>query len=241
MDDDIAPTAVADDIEVLPRAVYLRGADALVLADLHVGRGDASNVTLPVGERRDLRERLEALLARTDPATTVFAGDLLHRFGAVTERSRETVEALRRCCADAESDPVFVRGNHDNALDTAVDDIREYYVVCDEPRTVVCHGHEEPTVDADRYVIGHDHPAIGIEGRRRPCALVAPEAYRGADVLMLPAFSRLAPGVEINDARADDLLSPLLDDLDDVRPVVYDEGREEALAFPPLGSFRLLL
>ena len=238
--DDTASTAVGD-VEFLPRAVYLPRADALVLADLHIGRGEASNVTLPVGERRDLRDRLEALLARTDPATTVFAGDVVHRFGTVTERSRGTVEALIDCCADAGSAPVFVRGNHDSALDIVCDEVHEYYVVQEEPRTVVCHGHEEPAIDADRYVIGHDHPAITIEGRRRPCALVGPDAYRGADVVMLPAFSRLAPGVEINDARADDLLSPLLDDLADVRPIVYDDDRRESLAFPPLEAFRGML
>ncbi|WP_231554229.1 metallophosphoesterase [Halobellus rufus] len=241
MDDDTALTTAADDIAFRSRSIYLRGADALVLADLHVGRGEASNVTLPVGERRDLTSRLDALLDATRPATTVFAGDVLHRFGPVSERSRETVAALRDCCADAGSDPVFVRGNHDTALDTVCDDVRECYVVGGEPKTVVCHGHEEPPVAADRYVIGHDHPAIEIEGRRRPCALVAPDAHRGADVVMVPAFSRLAPGVEINDARADDLLSPLLDGLDDVRPVVYDDDRAEALAFPPLSSFRRML
>lgn len=230
-----------EDVEFLSRALYLRRADALVLADLHIGRGEASNVTLPIGERRDLRERLEALLARTNPATTVFGGDIVHQFGTVTERSRETVATLSDACADADSAPVFVRGNHDSALDTVSDDVREYYVAHENPRTVVCHGHEEPTVDAERYIIGHDHPAVSIEGRRRPCVLVAPDAYRGADVVMLPAFSRLAAGVEINDARADDLLSPLLDDLDDVRPIVYDEDRGESLAFPPLASFREML
>ncbi|WP_394348804.1 metallophosphoesterase [Halobellus captivus] len=230
-----------DDVEFLPRAVYLRRADALVLADLHVGRGESSSLRLPVGERRDLVERLDALLAATGPARTVFAGDVLHRFGTASARSRETVEALRGCCDDAGSTPVFVRGNHDTALESVSDDVREHYVACDDPRTVVCHGHEEPSVDADRYVIGHDHPAIEIEGQRRPCALDAPDAYRGADVLMLPAFSRLAPGVEINAARAADLLSPLVDDLDSARPVVYDEGREVALTFPPLESFRRML
>jgi putative SbcD/Mre11-related phosphoesterase len=230
-----------DAVDYLPRAVSLPAADALVVADLHVGRSEASEVEFPLGERRDLLERLRALLAASDPETVVFAGDVLHRFGTVSERSRETVEQLAEACRDAGCRPVFVRGNHDTALDAVRGDVRDAYVAGGDPRIVVCHGHEEPSVDADAYVIGHDHPAIEIEGQRRPCFLNAPAAYRDADVLMVPAFSRLAAGVAINDARAGDLLSPLLDDLDDVRPVVYDDEREEALAFPPLGSFRRLL
>jgi len=230
-----------DAVDYLPRAVSLSAADALVVADLHVGRSEASEVEFPLGERRDLLERLRALLAAADPETVVFAGDVLHRFGTVSERSRETVERLAEACRDAGSRPVFVRGNHDTALDAVRGDVRDAYVAGEDPRIVVCHGHEEPSVDADAYVIGHDHPAIEIEGQRRPCFLHVPAAYRDADLLVVPAFSRLAAGVTINDARAGDLLSPLLDDLDDVRPVVYDEEREEALTFPPLGSFRRLL
>ncbi|MGQ4555793.1 metallophosphoesterase [Halobellus sp. GM3] len=230
-----------DWIRFQPRCAFLPRADALVVADLHVGRAEASAVAFPLDERGDLRSRLRKRLAASDPSTVVFAGDVLHRFDSVTERARETVEELADLCVDAGSHPVFVRGNHDTALDSVRTDVRDAYVAVDEPRTVVCHGHEEPSVDADRYVIGHDHPAITIEGRRRPCFLYAAEACRGADVLMLPSFSRLPPGVEVNDARGGDLQSPLVRRLGDARPVVFDEERGEALTFPPLRSFRDLL
>jgi len=39
--------------------------------------------------------------------------------------------------------------------------------------TVVLHGHETPDDDADRYVVGHDHPTIVIEGQRRPVTSTA--------------------------------------------------------------------
>jgi hypothetical protein len=95
--------------------------------------------------------------------------------------------------------------------------------------------------DADLYLVGHDHPAISIEGRKRPCFLYGPDSYRGGDVLMLPAFSRLAAGATVNGMRTSDFQSPLVTDADALRPVVYDPDREEALSFPPLGEFRRLL
>jgi hypothetical protein len=59
--------------------------------------------------------------------------------------------------------------------------------------------------------------------------------------LVLPAFTRLAGGVEINGLRARELQSPLLTDLGAFRPIVYDEDSEEALWFPPLSEFRSML
>ncbi|TKX55290.1 metallophosphoesterase [Halorubrum sp. SP3] len=245
------------------RAIHLAGPDALVVADLHVGRDEASAVSLPLGERADLRDRLGALLDRFDPATVVVAGDAIHTFDRVTDRSRETLNALRDACEANGAALELVAGNHDAALANAWDGpIRDELVLGAERdrdtegtrvgddatdgdpgahRTVVCHGHEAPATAADRYVIGHVHPTIEIEGDRRPCFLRGDGTYRDADLLVLPAFTRLAPGVTVNDATTAGLDSPLLSDAAALAPVVYDPDREESLRFPPLGRFRELL
>jgi len=230
-----------DDVTFHRRAVFLPATATLVVADLHVGRAEASNVTLPLGEREDLVGRLRTLVDETHPDTVAFAGDVLHRFDRVTDRARGAVDALVAVCHDADARPVFVRGNHDTALDSVREGVETAAVVDTDPRTVVCHGHERPDPDADRYLIGHDHPAITIEGQRHPCFLHVPDAYGGADVVVLPAFSRLAAGVTVNDARGSDLQSPLVDDLTDARPTVYDGEDGAALTFPALSKFRRLL
>lgn len=230
------------------RALYVDDADALVVADLHVGRDESSNVELPLGERSDLRERLRGHLDHFRPRSVVFAGDNLHAHGPASAASIERLRELAAACRESGADPVFVAGNHDGNLDELrSEDVREEYVV--EPgddastdgRTVVCHGHEPPTTDADRYVVGHDHPTIEIEGVRHPCVLFGPGAYHGTDVVMLPAFSRLAPGVVVNGMGSGAFQSPLVTDADAFRPIVFDEDASEALEFPPLGEFRGLL
>jgi putative SbcD/Mre11-related phosphoesterase len=220
------------------RAVYLPDADSLVVADVHVGRDAASAVELPLGERADLTGRLADLLDAFGPGEVVVAGDLLHAFDRVPEGVAETLDGLRAAVADAGADLTVVRGNHDGMLDALDVTARDAYRVGD---AAVCHGHERPEVDADRYVIGHDHPAIEIEGRRRPCLLYGLGAFRGADVLMLPAFNRLAPGSTVNGMGTGDFMSPLVTDADALRPVVRDDDRGETLEFPPLGEFRRLL
>jgi len=212
--------------------------DVLVLADLHVGRGVASNVELPVGDGSDMVERFEALLDLWDPTEVVVAGDLLHSFDTVPRLVDETVDGLRAAARDAGVRIVVTPGNHDTMLDTlwSGPTTPEYHVEGTE--TVVCHGHVDPESDAGRYVVGHDHPTITIEGQRRPCLLAGEGVYRGADLLLLPAFNRLVPGVSINAMRASDFISPLVRDADALAPVVWDENADETLAFPPLGEFR---
>lgn len=224
-----------EDCVLRDRALYVPNERTLVLADVHLGRDRASNVQLPLGERRDLLDRLEALLERFEPNEVVVAGDLLHSFDRLpraVERNLHEIEALLDA---AGARLVVTRGNHDSMLESVFESVAEYAV----GDVLVCHGHERPRneTDAAGYVIGHVHPAITIEGRKRPCYLRGPT--EGREILVLPAFTRLAGGVDV--ARARSLRSPLLGPPNDYRPVVRDEASDETLSFPPLGEFRSLL
>ena len=230
------------DVDYRDRAAYLPAAETLVVADLHVGRAEASDVDFPLGERDDLLSRFEDHLDAVSPAEAVFAGDVLHAFGGVSRAARETLRALADACREAGARPVMVAGNHDAMLESAWDGpVYDAYHVGDD-EVVVCHGHEAPEDgDTALYVVGHDHPAVDVEGRKRPCFLYGEGTYRGGDVLMLPAFTRLAGGATVNGMRARDFQSPLVTDADALRVVIFDADAGEALAFPPLGRFRRML
>jgi putative SbcD/Mre11-related phosphoesterase len=218
------------------RAVLIE--DTLVLADCHLGKGE-SNLELPVGDTSDVIDRFDALLARYEPGTAVIAGDLLHSFSTLPLSVREAVGAVRTAADDRDVELVVTPGNHDTMLASVWDGPSPAaYEVGD---TVVCHGDELPEAEADRYVVGHDHPTIEIEGRRRPCYLVGENAYEGATVVMVPAFNRLLAGTPVNTMRAGEFMSPLVTDVDAFRPVVWDADAGEPLTFPPLGEFRELL
>jgi len=229
--------------------------ETLVLADLHVGKVATSNVEIPLDEGEHLRERLSALLDQHDPGEVVFAGDLLHSFSRVPTRATTTISALKAVVRDAGARPVVTPGNHDTMLDSVWQgptdgeydlgtvSLPETLVDAGTDRhTVVCHGHAEPATEAEWYVIGHDHPTITIEGQKWHCSLFGEGVYDGSDVLVLPAFTHAVKGVSINRRRGTaDLNSPLIDDLDQFRPVVRDEDAGTTRVFPPLGEFRELL
>ena len=229
-----------DDITFRDRAVYLPATETLVVADLHIGREAVSNVAVPLGESTALLDRLADLRATFKPTRIVFAGDLLHSFSTIPKRVEQTVGELYQQCVDDGVDPVAIAGNHDRLLDAVWPTPVESAVKLNDG-TVICHGHEEPDLQGSRYLIGHDHPAITIEGVKRPCLCVDPTGYHESELVVLPAFTRLAGGVELNRLRGDALLSPLVSSVETLQPTVRDADAEQTLQFPPLGEFRRLL
>ncbi|WP_435152864.1 metallophosphoesterase [Haladaptatus sp. DFWS20] len=227
-----------EDAEFTDRAVFLPEANALVLADLHIGRDATSSVSLPLGERQDLTARFDALLDRFSPEEVVLAGDVLHAFDRLPDEATETFADLRTLAEDADADFIAVRGNHDTVLDRLVDPLDHHRL---NDGTLVCHGHEEPGSAAPRYIVGHDHPAIEIEGKRRPCYLWGPDTFRGSDVLVLPAFTRLASGAVVNRMWGSDFQTPLVGSSSAFRPIVHDDEADETYRFPALGKFREML
>ncbi|MFC6717987.1 metallophosphoesterase [Natrialbaceae archaeon GCM10025810] len=227
----------------LERAVYVPDAQALVCADVHLGKARGSNVDAPLDDAGDALSRLESLLDRTAPETVVVAGDLLDSFSRIPLEVKRDVDAVTDLVADAGASFVVTPGNHDTLLSSAYDGetAREYRL--DDGETVVCHGHERPETEThvERYVIGHDHPALSVEGRKVPCFLYGPNAYEGVDVLVLPAFTRLARGTTVNAMYGRDFQSPLVSDADRFHPAIRDDSSDRTLWFPPLGKCRRLL
>lgn len=198
-------------------------------------------MAFPTRERADVVERIESLLAAFDPAELVVAGDVVHAFDGPDRRTLDALNALLDACCGADARPVLVAGNHDTALYDAWDGpLRESHRL-DPVGAVVCHGHAVPDADADAYVLGHHHPVVEIEGQRHPCVLRGDDQFRGRSVTVLPAFTRLAPGVVVNRLSAAEFDSPLVTDADGLRPLVYDDDAGETLRFPPLGEFRSML
>jgi putative SbcD/Mre11-related phosphoesterase len=210
--------------------------ETVVVADLHVGRGSASAVDLPVGDGADTVARLEGVCERHEPETVVLAGDVLHAFDTVPHTVERTLDGLWAVAEGVDAEIVVTPGNHDTLLETVWEGpTTEQYRMGE---TVVVHGHEEPTAAASRYLVGHDHPALEIEGQKRSCYLVGEAPAADASLVMLPAFNRLVRGVTVNDMRASEFQCPLVTDLDRLAPSVLTSDGRDTLSFPPLADLR---
>ncbi len=229
-----------DALQFRDRAVYLAESQTLVAADLHLGRGRVDGVAAPVDDAVDLVGRLEALVAHWSPERTVLAGDVLDSFCSIPPGVTERFELLLDRLSRPDHELVLVAGNHDTMLEHLFDGpVYEEFVVSD---AVITHGHREPNGAGELVVIGHEHPALHIEGVKQACYLHAGNVYEGQDLLVLPSFSPLLRGTGVDHRRDPDCHSPLLHDgrLVKCRPIVLDVARDEPLVFPPLGSMRRL-
>ncbi len=221
-------------VTVADRAIIID--DTLVISDLHIGKAASSGVQLPVGGGDNMVKRLETLCHVHSPETVVIAGDLLHSFDTIPRLAEETLTRIERTAGEVGANLVVTPGNHDTLLETLWSgDLSPEFPVGE---TVITHGHVEPETTAERYVIGHDHPTIAVEGTRYPCILAGDGMYNDADLLVLPSFNDLVRGVEVTELSTEEFLSPMLTSVRELRPIVYDTGSGESLQFPTLGELR---
>ncbi|MDK2915490.1 MAG: uncharacterized protein PWR25_47 [Euryarchaeota archaeon] len=217
-------------------ALYIREQSLCVVSDVHIGLSEAlyrQGLHFPLHEEETLLERFEAILDRFRPAVFVLDGDIFHAFDRVSRDVKESFETILSALK-AECEVVLVRGSHDVMLPAVRGGTVERY---DRGGYTVVHG-DRAVDDHGTLIIGHDHPAIEIDLARFPCFLYGQSIARGNDLIVLPAFNPLSPGVVVNSARNRDFLSPILRrvDVDALQPVVEVDG--EAVVLPPLAGIR---
>ena len=170
------------------RALYWPRKQRLLIADLHLGKGDtfrAAGIPVPTGgTTHDLR-RVDALLQATGAQALWILGDFLHA------RRHPAVDEAWRALRDAHGKVAFgvVPGNHDRALDAGiagVDVIAEDTV---EPPFVFRHAPPQDAEANHHVICGHVHPVLRLPGvGRQPVFWLQP------GMTVLPAFSAFTGG-----------------------------------------------
>ena len=170
------------------RALYWPARRRLLIADLHLGKGDtfrAAGIAVPTGgTARDLA-RLGTLLAATEAVSLWILGDFLHA------RRHRAVDAAWRAfrAAHAQVAVAVVPGNHDRALDAAAAGVELVREGTREGPFVFRHA---PPAGADargHVLCGHLHPVLRLPGAgRHPLFWLRPQAS------VLPAFSAFTGG-----------------------------------------------
>jgi putative SbcD/Mre11-related phosphoesterase len=237
-------------VEYFNGAAYFPDTGACAVADVHVGMEaaiQAEGFAMPLDEERELLDRFRGIVQRFGPKVMVLDGDVLHEFHRVRRNTQRSFDRIMLVLLSSVDEVVAIAGSHDKMMEVALTDIEgvrteQFYFA---GGVLFCHGDVIPTRAADSdvklIVIGHDHPMLDVEMKKEPCFLYGKKAWRGKDVLVLPAFNPLCAGTSINRLDSRDFLSPFIreGDIDTYRPVIVVEG--EALVFPPLGEFRHIL
>ncbi|WP_058366780.1 metallophosphoesterase [Haloparvum sedimenti] len=252
--------AVVEPVPDAPAAVAeLPDERALVVADYHAGievglryqRGVELDSAAP-----ERRERLLALLDRTNADRVVVLGDLAHRIAAPEGEEREEIAAL----IDAVTERVpltLVVGNHDPGVAEAFAADLDVIPAGGERRGDVAfvHGHTWPdpaVFGAETVCMGHEHPQVRLEDavggsrterawlrgalRREPFEAEAESGeavaavWNDPELVVFPAFNERSGGTWIN-VDGQQFLAPFL-------PEGLVDGQAYLLDGTRLGAYR---
>lgn len=239
-------------------AAYCRALDAVVVSDTHVGIEvveSRAGALMPRFQLEELLEEFERMQAETGAARLVIVGDIKHSFSGQSREEREEVERFIDRCAVLFDRVDLIQGNHDSGLEYRAEDHTNVQVHASllAEGILFVHGHRGLSEyeglapeTAETVVIGHEHPAVALQDAVGVTEKVACFLYGigedGRRILVLPAFSHLASGSEVNELPVAELLSPVLKESFEVdRLHVTAVDREAGLFdFTELGELRSL-
>ncbi|MBN1644655.1 metallophosphoesterase [Candidatus Woesearchaeota archaeon] len=223
--------------------LWITSSKTLILSDFHLGYEEELNqkgVLIPRMLYKDIIDRLEEIFALINPETIVINGDIKHEFGRISKQEWQEVmrllDYLERKCSKI----VLIKGNHDTILGPIADKqnikiVDEFIIDSNGQEILVTHGHKEPKELKKIIIIGHEHPAIGLqEDVRREkykCYLVG--KYKTKKLIVQPSFNLLTEGTDV---LSQPLLSPFLTDITKFDVFVVDEKKKEILSFGRVGD-----
>lgn len=149
----------------------LDGERALAIADYHAGIESAlryeRGVELP-SRATERRDRVLALLERTNAERLVVLGDLVHRISAPKGADEDEVLGLLEMLDEQGVPLTLARGNHDGGVADVFED-RIDVTPGDGSRVGdvgLVHGHTWPSesvLSADVVCMGHEHPTVRLQ------------------------------------------------------------------------------
>lgn len=239
-----------DLLDGLPIA-YIKSIDAMVVSDLHLGYEShmaKSGVFMPKANLKKILRELGLGIRKTGAKSIIIVGDVKNEFSNVEQDEFNELYEIIKFCKGINVELVLVKGNHDNFIDRYKGPfgLKTYTNEARIGNYIFSHGDKLPRFSGKApkmLICGHEHPSIGIvnfSGRteRLRCFLLG--KYKGVKLLVLPAISYFATGMDINLRPERNLLSPVLRDIgiDDVHAIAIGYG--STLDFGTIGNLRKL-
>ena len=214
-------------VEPFP-VLYFREIDTVAVSDLHLGyegvMAEEAGVFLPKTQFEKEMRIIREVTDRVKAGRIVLNGDVKHEFSQTSYHESREVSDMLEYLQNNYREVVVVKGNHDNYIIRVTHRYRvslvdEYLV----GRYYFLHGHEIPEGFGEKgevVVIGHEHPAIvlydEVGAREKITCVMYGEMLDGRKIIVMPPFSTLAQGSDVNIIPKSELLSPILREYVDV-------------------------
>ncbi|MCE4627660.1 MAG: metallophosphoesterase [Desulfurococcales archaeon] len=231
-------------------AIFIRRANAVVIADLHLGYEESmarQGVYLP---RLQIRKALRVIRKAkeiTGAKKLIINGDIKHEFGRLLKSEKlEVAKFLRGAYETGYSEVILVRGNHDNYVKPIIESLGgEVVEELVEGDVLLTHGHKKVRGSHGVIVIGHEHPSISVSisgvKARFPIFLLVP-LEDDSMVLVLPAAGAYQTGNPVSVIR-ENYLSPIIREkgvVSEAVPIIVDET-EGLMPLPKISLLESLI
>lgn len=200
-----------------------------MIGDLHLGYEAAledEGIFLPKINTGTIRDTLNRIISRYEPAQIILLGDIKHDFRRSKYGASSEIRGILELLNEA-ADTLVVKGNHDNYIQNVLEGMEMTAVdYVDVAGFRLEHGHVDSGVRP--VIIGHEHPAVripGAGGSKIQCFVLA----REEGVLVIPPFSPFSAGNDLLSEGA--VMSPALRNC--------DIGRAEIFGVSDLGIMEL--
>ncbi|MDI6655178.1 MAG: metallophosphoesterase [Candidatus Hydrothermarchaeota archaeon] len=205
-------------IEPYP-AIYISEIDAIAIADLHLGYEGImaeQGMLIPKVQFKKEIGMLRKIIEKKQVKRIIINGDVKHEFSETSYHEFKEVSDLLQFLEEKFEEVIVIKGNHDNfiARVTKRFDVKLHDELELEDFHFL-HGHKIPEKlkKAKHVIIAHEHPAIAlfdeIGAKEKMDCFLFGEMGDGK-ITVLPAFSPLAYGSEVNLIPSSELLSPVL-------------------------------
>lgn len=229
-------------------AIYIPKLDLIAISDLQIGYEThlaEKGIFVPQKQINELIRNLKEISFLKNAKRLLINGDIKHEFSKPTTQEIREVKDFLNFAKQLFKEIIIVKGNHDNFILNILEEMEfsiydPYY---DEKGFCFLHGDKEVDLPECKYlIIGHEQPMIllkeGFDKIRVKALLIG--KYKNLELIVLPAFSTIASGSEINVLSKEELLSPILKKCDlDNFDVYAIEERFDTLYLGKLKNLRI--
>lgn len=184
--------------------------DIAIVADLHIGYEGVlrrEGAMIPSYQKEILKRRLGKIIEKYKPRLLIVNGDFKHEFGKNLRQEWNEAGEILNFLAE-KTKVILIRGNHDNFLKTIASKHNVPVVEEFEINGIkVVHGHKE--AKGNKIIMAHEHPSLHLRDKvgalvKLPCFMVSKK------IIVMPALSPIATGIDVSSATSDEYLSPIL-------------------------------
>ena len=193
------------DLLLLPqKAIYWKQENALIAADVHLGKVGhfrKAGIAVPRDMEQNDLSVLSDLIYEHQPKKIIFLGDFFH-----SDMNADWDWFILWRSQFPKLEIILVRGNHDIIQDKYYEqlNIALHHKLLVGPFLMLHHPLTGPNLEnADGYAFcGHIHPGISLSGRGRQSITLACFAF-GAKQAILPSFGKFTGRVAIRSSKTD--------------------------------------